>query len=165
MAVLKSLTNLLDKNKIKYEILDHKKVYTAWDLAETEHLKPQDIAKTLVMKLDREYALAVLPASKNLDKVKFKKVANQFKKKQGLKSIKKIDLAKEAWTKKKLKGKVGATPPFGSLFKMATFVDRGLLTKPNLIINSGDYIKSLKVKSKAFVKVESPVIGSFSKKK
>ena len=165
MAVLRSLISLLDKNKVKYKILDHKKVYTAWDLAETEHLKPQDIAKTLVVKLDKEYALAVLPASKNLDKVKFKKVVNQFKKKQGLKSVKKVDLAKESWIKKNIKGKVGATPPFGSLFKMATFVDRSLLTKPDLIINSGDYIKSLKIKSKAFVKVESPVKGSFSKKK
>ena len=41
MAILKSVLNLLDKNKIKYEVIEHRKVFTAWDLSQTEHIKPE----------------------------------------------------------------------------------------------------------------------------
>jgi len=168
MAILKSLTNLLDQSKVKYEVIDHKTVYTALDKAGTLHLDPKCVVKTAIMKLDaRDYTIALIPANKNLDKAKFKKTVNTWRKKQGLKAVKKVDFVKEVWMKKNIKGKLGATPPFGTLFKVSTFVDSILLKQPKLIINAGEYNQSIKLTQAGFEKVlgKEIVRGSFSKKK
>lgn len=166
MAILKSFQNLLEKNNIKYEIIDHKTVYTAFDNAETQHLKPQEVVKTLVMKIDaKKYVLALIPANKNLDKKKFLKEINKWLKKEEEKVVKSVEFAKEAWMKKNVKGKIGATVPIGSLSKMATFIDRSLLKNKNLIINTGDYKKSVKLTTKKFLGLEEMIAGSFSEAK
>ena len=163
MAILKSLQNLLEKNNIKHEVIDHKTVYTAYDNAETQHLKPQEVVKTLVMKIDaKKYVLALIPANKNLDKKKFLKEINKWLKKEEEKAVRSIEFAKEAWMKKNVKGRIGATVPFGSLSKMATFIDRSLLQNKNLIINTGDYKKSIKLTTKKFLGLEEIIVGSFS---
>lgn len=171
MSIPKKLLNYLEDNKIKYEVIEHKTVYTAIDAAATQHIKPEQVVKTLVMKLDKDYALACLPASKNLDKAKFKKVINGWRKKMtttdsplmAIRGVKKIDFAKEAWMKKNILGKVGATPPFGKILGLPVFVDSAVLRNPKIIVNAGDYDYSLRLSSKAFEKLEEVIKGSFGK--
>ena len=165
--LLKSLLKFLEDNKIKYEIIKHKTVYTAIDAAGTQHVKPDEIVKTLVMNLYNKYALALLSASKNLDKNKFKKAVNAWTKKNNAKTVRKIGFAKEIWMKKNIKGSVGATPPFGELIGMPTFVETSLLKQKNLFINTGDYEYSVKLSRAGFEKAIGKEIfkGSFSKKK
>ena len=167
MAVSKKLLNYLEKNKVKYELIDHRIVYTAWDLVQTLHLKkPAEVVKTLIVKIDKDYVLVLLPSNKNLDKAKFKKTVNQWRKKQELKAIKKIDFAKEAWMKKNIKvGKLGAIPPFGKLLNMPVFADNAILKPVKVIVNVGDYGTSLKIKTKDLIKLEEPIKASFAKKK
>ena len=166
MAILKSLQNLLEKNKIKHEVIDHKKVYTALDSAETQHIKPQEVVKTLIMKIgSRKYVMALIPANKNLDKKKFLKEINKWLKKGEEKTVKTVEFVKEAWMKKNIKGKIGATVPIGSLSKVVTFIDRGLLKNKNLIINTGDYKKSIKLATKKFLGLEEMIMGSLSEAK
>jgi Ala-tRNA(Pro) deacylase len=62
--MLKSLEKLLKTNKIKYELMEHRKVYTAWDEAQTQHVNPKEVAKAVVVRLDKNLAIAVLPAAK-----------------------------------------------------------------------------------------------------
>ena len=160
------IIKFLDKNKVKYEIIKHKTVYTAFDKAATLRVSPKIIGKTLVVKLDpigkpsasngasKNPVLVLIPANKNLDKQKLKKIAK----------AKNIDFIKETWMKKNLKGiKIGAVPPFGTLWKMPTFVDRGLVQNPKIIVNSGDYNFSIKISPAIFKKiVPDLVVGNFS---
>lgn len=167
MPIAKKVFNYLDENQIKYEVVSHRKVYTAWDLAQTLHLKkPGEIAKTLLLKTDRDYVLVILPGHRNLDKAKFKKVLNQWRKKQELKAVKKIDFVKEAWMKKNIKiGKLGSIPPFGKLLGYPLFADNAILKPKKIIISSGDYQNSFKITPKNLIKLEDPIKGSFNKKK
>lgn len=162
MAIPAKLTKYLEQHKIKYEIVEHRKVFTALDAVHTQKLKPQLQVKTLVMRLDNDYALALLTANRNLDKGKFKQTVNKCAKQAKQKAIKKIDFAKEAWMKKHLIGKVGATPAFGKLLKLPVYMDSLVYKNKQLQINSGEYTASLKISLKDFVKLEMPVKGSFS---
>lgn len=157
MPIPKKLINFLDKSKVRYEVLEHKTVYTAFDKAKTLRVKENIIGKTLVVKTDKNYALVLVPANKNLDKDKLRKLAK----------AKSIDFVKEAWMKKNIKGaKIGAVPPFGILWKLPTFVDRSLLLQPKIIVNSGDHNFSLKLLSSSFKKlIPDFVSGQFSKSK
>lgn len=167
MPIPKKLLNYLEENKIKYEEISHRIVYTAWDLAKTLHLKkPEEAVKTLILKTDNDHVLVLLPSHKNLDKAKFQKVLNKWRRGQDLKLAKKIDFVKEAWMKKNIKvGKLGAVPPFGKLLGWPVFADNSILKPAKIIVNAGDYGVSLKIRSKDLIKLEEPVRGSFSKKR
>ncbi len=164
MPISKKLVNFLDKSKVKYEVLKHKTVYTAFDKAKTLRVKENIIGKTLVVKMDKNYALVLVPANKNLDKDKLKKAAKALPAGRQAKSI---DFVKEAWMKKNIKGaKIGAVPPFGSLWKLPTFADKLLLAQPKIIVNSGDHNFSLKLLSSSFKKLIPDLIsGQLSKSK
>jgi len=157
MTIPQKVIKFLEKNKVKYEPIKHRTVYTARDKAATLRVPEKIVGKALVMKFDRNVGLVLIPANKNLDKVKFKKIAK----------AKSVDFVKEAWMKKNLKGvKVGAVPPFGNLFKLSTFVDRGLMRQPEIIVNGGDYTWSIKITPTNFKKlVLDLIIENFSKVK
>lgn len=165
MPIPKPVLNYLDKNKIKYETVEHRTVFTAWDSAQTQHIKPDQVVKTLVLKYDSGHCLALLSAKNNIDFGKFKKVLNAWLKKEGQKLTKAVSLDKEGWMKKTILGKVGATPPFGSLLKMPVFIDSLLLKQKKVLVNSGDYDYSLQMAISSLIKLENPIKGSFGKKK
>jgi len=165
MAISKKIIKYLDDNKYKYTVIEHKTTYTAWDTAQTEKVKPQQVAKSLVMKVDADYALALLSGNRKLDKPKLLKIINTQRKKEKMKLAKKIELAKEVWMKKNLPGKVGATPPFGNLLRVAVYVDSLLLKNTKIYVGSGEYTSSFLVNVKQYLKIENPIKGSFSIKK
>ena len=159
MPIPKRLIKLIDSAKVKYEIIQHRTVYTAFDKAKTLKVPEKIIGKTLVAKMDRMFAIVLIPANKNLDKGKLKKAANAKLKKEGKKLIKKISLATENWMKKNLKGaKTGAVPPFGCLWKLPTFVDKNLTKNPKIIVSAGDYNYSFRISPAALKKSMPDII-------
>lgn len=157
MPIPKKVIQFLDKSKVKYEPIKHKTVYTAYDKAATLRVPQKMVGKTLVMRIDKDTALVLIPANKNLDKQKLRKITK----------AKKVDFIKEVWIKKNLKGvKVGAIPPFGNLWKLPTFVDRILLKAPKIFVNAGDYNSSIKISPATFKKLmPNLVINIFTKSK
>ena len=157
MAIPKKIINFLEGNKVKYETVEHKTVFTAHDKAATLKVADKIIGKTLVVKLDKVMVLALIPANKNLDKQKLKKISK----------AKIVDFVKEAWMKKNLKGvKIGSVPPFGNLFKMPTFIDRGLMSNKKIVVSSGSHTDSIKINPASFKKIiPDLVVGSFTKKR
>lgn len=155
MAISKKLLNYLDKTKASYKTIKHKTVYTAYDLAQTLKAKLGEIAKTLVVKADKDYVLVVLPASHKLDLGKLKKVLR----------VKKIEIAKEKVMKIFFKVKPGAVVPFGILYNVPVFVDKALLKAKKIIASAGTHEDSVVMTAKNFLKAVGGVLGDFGKKK
>ena len=155
MPIAKKLEKFLKENKIKYAPIKHRTVFTAYDKAQTLKVPEKIIGKTLTVKMDKNYGLVLIPANKNLDKMKFKKATK----------IKSMDFVKEAWVKKNLKGvKVGAVPPLGNLWKMPTIIDRSLMNQPKIIVNAGNWNWSIKINPAIFKKaIQDLTIGNISK--
>ncbi|MFA6098751.1 MAG: YbaK/EbsC family protein [Patescibacteria group bacterium] len=153
MAISKKLLSHLDKNKIKYEILKHRTVYTAYDLAKTTKRKLNEIAKTLLVKVDKEYFLVVVPAHYKLDLAKVKKF---FK-------AKKVQIARENEMKTKFNVKPGAITPFGTIHKTGVLVDKALLKVREVIFTAGSFTESLRLKVKDFIKSENAQTGAVGK--
>ena len=149
----KKLRKFLDENKIKYKISEHKKVYTAFNEAETQHMKAKEIAKVVLIKTDKDYALVVVPATKYIDFAKTKKPLE----------AKKVSMAKESDITKILKSKIGLIHPFGNLYKLPVLLDNSLAKQKTLKSSAGSYTESLEVKTSDFMKLVQPIKGSFSK--
>lgn len=150
----KKILNYLKKNKIKHEILQHKTVYTAYDLANTLAKKLNEIAKTLVVKVDKKYVLVVLPAHLRLDFAKVKKVLK----------AKSAELAPEKAMEKIFKVKPGAITPFGSLHKVEVLLDKALLKTQKAIISAGSFTDSLRLKVKDLQKLEKATLADVGEK-
>jgi prolyl-tRNA editing enzyme YbaK/EbsC (Cys-tRNA(Pro) deacylase) len=165
MPISKPLQNFLTERKIKYEVVEHKIVYTAHDKAATLKVKPEIVGKTMAIVFDgKNYALGLIPGNKNLDKKKVLTAFNAQRKKAGKRGFKKIDFARENWMKKTFKGvDVGATPPFGLLYNLPFFIDNSLLKQAKIIVNAGKYNLSFKISPANLVKLNPKAIkGGFS---
>lgn len=166
----KTIQKFLDINKIKYEVIEHKTVYTAFDKAATLHTKPAGVGKTVVVVFDGGiYALGIIPANRNLDKKKLIAAMNKEMEGEGAYPYKKVDFASERWMKNHIKGvDLGATPPFGTMFKynlkkncktdLIFFIDKTLTKQPKIIINSGCYEASIKITPAALIKLNQEAV-------
>jgi len=154
MAIPKNLLKLLETNKIKYLAVEHRKVYTAFDSAETQDIKLSEVAKAVLLKGKKNLYLAVLPAGNNCDFKALGKLAGD-----------KLSMAKEKDIVTKLKSKIGLLHPFASLFKLPVFIDKKLLKNKKINLPAGSYTESVIMNVKDYLKLENPIPGSFSIKK
>ena len=61
------LKEFLDAKSVKYSVLAHSAAYTAQEIASLTHIRGQELAKTVIVKVDSRMAMAVLPASRQVD--------------------------------------------------------------------------------------------------
>lgn len=145
----------LEENKVKFEELVHKTVYTAHDAAQTLKTKLSEIGKPLVVKADGKYMLILLPANRQLD---IKKLKNKL-------GAKKVEIVSEKVMAKTLKLKKEAVGAFGKLRQLKVYVDKNVLKNKKVIFATSDFKKSIKMAVKDFVKLEEAVVGEVSKTK
>ncbi|MBU1029466.1 YbaK/EbsC family protein [Patescibacteria group bacterium] len=156
----KKITKYLEKQGVKFELVPHKKVYTAYDLAQTIGTKLDEIAKTLLVKVELPevkkkgvFYIVVVPASYHVDLQKVKKALK----------AKKVELAPEKIFKK-FGLEPGAVSPFGSLNDFGVLVDKGVVKAKHAIVGAESFIESLKLKVKDLVELEQAIVASVGKK-
>jgi len=157
MPIKKQILNHLEKNNIKYEILNHRKVYTAFDASQTLKVHPKEIAKSLIIQIKKDFYMVILGADKNLD---FGKIAKRFKVAQ-----KNIKIPSEKILINKFKIKPGSAHVFASLYKIPTLIDKSFTTLKTGIFSSGSFIESFKIKLTDYLKTEECEIFSLGKAK
>lgn len=152
MALSKKLRQLLEKNKIKFEPLNHRTVYTAYDLAQTLSEKLDRVVKTILIKADRAYYLIALPASKRLD---LKKLAKVLK-------VKAVEMAPEKIMKKLYQVEPGAMTPFSVMYKLPMLIDKSLLTAKDVVGRAGSFKDSVRLKISDLIRVSEAKTASFT---
>ena len=155
------LLTYLDKVGIKHEILEHRTVYTAYDAAATMKKKINEIAKSLLVKADKDYYVVVLPADNNLD---FDKLGKTISKETG-KKVKSVKIPGEKIMQTVFKIKAGTMSAFGGIYKLSVIVDKNLMKVKKAVFSSGSYNHSIEVLTKDFIKIEEALLGSFGIKK
>jgi len=154
MAIAKSIESYLKKAKITVEVVPHKKVFTVYDLAQTLKEKFDNIAKTLLVKADKQYFLVVMPANYRLDEKKFKQAL----------AVKKVGIASEKEMSSRFKVKPGAMTPFGAIHKLEVITDKSLLKATSALFGAGSFTESLRLKVKDYLKVAVPRIENIAYK-
>ena len=155
------LVKYLEEAGVDHEILEHKTVYTALDVANTMKKKMDEVAKSLLVKADKDYFLVLLPADYNLD---FKKLGKCIGAQTG-KKIKVVKIPGEKIMEKALKIKAGTMSAFGHLHKLPVVADKALLKVKKAIFSSGSFNHSVEMAVKDFVKLENAIFGSFGVKR
>ncbi len=147
---VKKLKDFLDQNGVRYVSLKHSPAFTAQEIAASAHIPGKELAKTVMVKLDGEMAMAVLPASFRVDFELLKKAAG----------AKKAELAGED----EFKGafpecELGAMPPFGNLYGMAVYASEALAEDEEIAFNAGSHIELLRLAYKDFERLVKPTVA------
>src|SRR3989339_422432 len=151
----------LEKAGVKHNLLQHKTIYTAVDAANTMKKKMAEIAKSLLVKADKDYYMVLLPADHNLDINKIKKVLSKGKQKQ----VKVVKIPGESVARDFLKVKNDAIAAFGSLYKLPVIVEKRLANIKKAFFSSDSFNHSVEMTVKDFISLEKAVVDSFGIKK
>jgi len=152
MAISSTLKAFLTKHKIKYKSQSHPAVYTAQEIAAAQHVPGKQLAKCVLVKTDKGFYLAVLPAIYLVDLAKLKKLLK----------AKRLSLASESDIKQVFPDvDVGAMPPFGNLYNVPTVVEKSLAESDEIVCNAGTHTETTKLRYQDFAKLAKPKVGSF----
>jgi len=146
---------LLDLRRIPHEHRVHPTAITAQQVAAAERIPGTVVAKTVVVKADNQFVMAVLPASAKVD---FPVLRETLRAKQ-------LRLAKEA----EFEGlfpdsEVGAMPPFGNLYGLPVYADESLAGDRAILFNAGTHQDAIRMSYRDFARLAEPQICSFAAK-
>ena len=150
---VKKLKAFLDEQHIKYVSITHSTAYTAQEIAASAHIPGKEVAKTVMVKVDGVMAMAVLPASYQIDFDLLKTAIG----------AQEVELA----TEEEFKGlfpecEVGAMPPFGNLYGMDVFMAASLAEDEEIAFNAGSHTELIQMAFPDYVRLVTPVQLHFS---
>ena len=152
-VVFGKINDVLNKEKIEYEVLEHKPVFTSKEAAEVRGTELKQGTKALVLKTEEGFIQACVAGNKELDIEKLQKIT----------LFKRIEMADAKDVRQATGCNIGSVPPFGNLFGLKVYFDKSVLENEILAFNAGSHTRSIKMKAKDLVKIVNPVVGEFSK--
>jgi len=150
---VQKLRDFLDQNRVKYVSIAHSLAYTAQEIAALAHIKGRELAKTVMVKVDGKMAMAVVPASFQVD---LDLLADAL-------GAEKVELA----TEEEFKGlfpecEVGAMPPFGHLYGLETYVADRLTDDDEIAFNAGTHTELIQLALDDYSRLVEPRVLTFS---
>ena len=150
--VAQQLMEFLDQKRVSYQIIRHTPSYTAQGVAAATHISGKELVKTVIVKIDGAFAMAVVPASRRVDLPSLRRE---------LKSLN-VELASEAEFKDRFPGcETGAMPPFGNLYGMPVYVADSLAEDEEIAFNAGSHTEVVKLSYRDFERLVQPRIMHF----
>jgi Ala-tRNA(Pro) deacylase len=148
------LKSTLDEAGVSYELLSHAHTESALAEAEALGVSPDDVAKTLVVKLPEGYVRAVVPASARLDLRKVRDLHGG-----GRHSV---QLATEEDLRRDYpEFELGAVPPLGGRSDPVV-VDPQVANQESVVIVAGSHDESLRLAAADLVQVAGAAVTDIS---
>jgi len=127
--------------------------YTAQEVAASAHVTGKEFAKTVIVELDGQMAMAVLPANRKI-------VLQDLREVTGSDQVK--FASEEAFRKKFPDCDTGAMPPFGNLYGMEVYAAESLAENKEIAFNAGSHTEVIKLAYEDFARLVKPEVVSFT---
>jgi Ala-tRNA(Pro) deacylase len=149
MPILKKLKELFDQAKVPYEIFNHPLAYTAQEIAATQHVPGNEIAKVVMLEVDGALVMAVIAGN---HKISVEGARTSL-------GAAHVRLATEDEFISRFPGcEIGAMPPFGHLFGLKTLIDPALAKDEHIYFNAGNHAQTVRLKYKDFLALAKPEV-------
>jgi len=151
---VKTLKKFLDDKQIKYVTIQHSIAYTAQESAQSAHIPGNEMAKTVMVLVDDQMAMAVLRAPDKIDLDLLREAAG----------AKKVEFASEQQFQGLFSNvDVGAMPPFGNLYDMPVYVEENLSRDKRIAFNAGSHSELIQLAYGDFARLVEPRVASFAR--
>jgi Ala-tRNA(Pro) deacylase len=148
------LVDLLESEHVPFARVTHPDAYSAHELAVGAHIPEREVAKTVIVKVDGDLAMAVLPASRDVD-VELLEVHLDAER---------VRLSGESEFRRKFPDcETGAMPPFGNLYGLQVYVDESLTKVPEIAFEAGSHHEAIRLAYKDFERLVRPTVLRFSR--
>ncbi len=156
MSVSKRVRETLEESNIPFQICEHKLAYTAQEVAAVQHVPGKELAKTVILKVEDRYVMAVLPASYHVDLERFQWAS-------GAEGVAEVRLAhEEEFTAIFPDSEPGAMAPFGNLYDMPVYVDQTLEEDDEIVFNAGSHRETIRMSYPDYRKSAHPIVSDFA---
>jgi Ala-tRNA(Pro) deacylase len=143
------LKDYLDQRGIQYVTISHSPAYTAQRIAELTHIPGRELAKTVIVKIDDKFAMAVLPASRRVNLRHLQEAIGADE----------VVVANETEFKELFSDcEVGAMPPFGNLYDMGVYISEQLAEDEEIAFNAGSHSELVKMSYRDFANLVTPQV-------
>jgi len=150
---LNRLKEFLTANGVHFEEIPHAQTFTAQEIAEAAHVPGKEMAKTVMVKLDGELAMAVLRAPDHVSVARLKHATGAHD----------VELASEHEFSDRFPNcEVGAMPPFGNLWDLPVFVDQRLREDEMIAFNACSHTELLRLAYNDYERLVGPVVAELS---
>jgi len=150
---IRKLKTFLDEYGVKYVSIQHSPAYTAAEVAESAHIPGLELAKTVMVWVNDEMAMAVVPASHRVDFDELATLADAVE----------VQLATEDEFKESFPTcDTGAMPPFGNLYEMKVFVSQALTEDAEIAFSAGSHAEVIRLAYADYERLVEPQVGRFS---
>lgn len=141
------LKDFLDKENVKYVTIGHSPAFTAQEIAERAHIPGKELAKVVMVKIDGELAMVVVPASTHVKLGHLKEALGADE----------VELASEYEFKDSFPDcETGAMPPFGNLYGLKVFVSQALREDDEIAFNAGSHSELIRLPYTEFERLVNP---------
>lgn len=141
------LHTLLDERHTPYQTLVHDRTLTSHETAAAAHVPQQKFAKTVMLKVDGQLAMMVMPAAYRIDLTRLSRALGGPV----------VELATEADFKDAFPDcEIGAMPPFGHLYGMPVYVDSRLAQQEEIVFNAGSHTDAVRMPYAEFERLAQP---------
>lgn len=137
------IIDILNAQGIKYEVMEHEPVYTSEQAAKVRNESVNSGAKSLLLKSNNGFILAVLPGGKRLSS---KKVKNILK-------LKDLRFATPQEVKEIMGCEVGACYPLGKIIGIKTIIANSLSENSEISFNPGLHDKTIKLRLEDYLSI------------
>jgi Ala-tRNA(Pro) deacylase len=147
------IKEFLDRHHVKYVVISHSPAITAQEIAASAHIPGKELAKTVMVKIDDAMAMAVLPASHQVDFDLLKAATGAAE----------VELATEQDFRGMFPGcELGAMPPFGNLYDMQVIVSQSLTEDEEIAFNAGSHTELIRLAYADFQRLVQPKVVKLS---
>lgn len=151
---LPRLQEYLQKQRVAFDTLAHPHALTAQETAASAHVPSEEMAKTVMVKIDDKLAMAVIPANAWLDLDGLKELAGAHS----------VRLATEDEFRDRFPGcEVGAMPPFGNLYGMDVYAADSLASGDRFAFNAGTHRELVRMDCRDFHRLVQPRVGQVTR--
>jgi Ala-tRNA(Pro) deacylase len=152
------LDELLTDRHVPFERLPHQVAYTASRMAQALHVPGKEVAKSVLLRTDQGYVLAVLPATHRVD---LEQVRQELVR-QELGGARVEMAAEEEMDRLFPDCERGAIPPFGSLYHLPTLVDDSLAQDERITFEAHSHHEAVRMAYRDYEALEHPRRGHFA---
>ncbi len=147
------LKAFLDEHNVRYVTITHSPAYTSQKTAASAHVPGKELAKAVIVTVDGELSMAVLPGSMHVDFGLLRAALGGAK----------VELASEDEFRDKFpECEVGAMPPFGNLYGMPVYVAADLAEDDEIAFNACSHTELIKLAYEDFERLAQPTVLEFA---
>ena len=145
----RKLKDFLDSNDVRYISISHSPAYSAQQVAASAHIPGKALAKSVIVRIDDRFAMAVLPASYRVHLGHLKAALDASH----------AELATESELASLFPDcEKGAMPPFGNLYDLDVYVAEQLAKDEEISFSAGTHKEVIKMAYRDFENLVKPKV-------